>query len=54
MEIKELIKDCKTLNEIIRTINVNYDLDKKLGITADVIVKAQIEKVIAICGIKKR
>jgi len=54
MEIRELIKDCKSLNEIISNINREYDLDKKLGITADAIVKAQIEKVIQICGIKKR
>ena len=54
MEIKDLIKNCKSLNEIIYTINREYDLDKKLGITAAAIVKAQIEKVIQICGIKKR
>jgi len=35
MEIKDLIKDCKSLNEIISSINREYDLDKKLGITAD-------------------
>jgi hypothetical protein len=53
-DIREIVKDCNTLNEIMREVNKNYDLDKKLGVIAGPMVKSYISKVIQICDIKKR
>lgn len=54
MEIKEIVKNCNSLNEIFREIDRHYDLDKKLGVVSGSVVKSYIQKVIEICKIEPR
>jgi len=53
-DIREIVKNCNTLNEIMKQINIEFDLDKKLGTISGSMVKSYIAKVIEICDIKKR
>jgi hypothetical protein len=53
-DLRNIVKDCNTLNEIIKEVNKSYDLDKKLGLVSGQMVKSYIAKVIEICQIEKR
>ncbi len=30
-DLREIVKDCNTLNEVIKEVNKSYDIDKKKG-----------------------
>jgi len=52
--LKGLVKENKSLKDIIDTMNRYYDLDKPLGIMSKSIVVNSLEKVIKICNLKER
>ena len=54
MDLTNLLKECKSLKEIIETMNRYYDLDKNLGVMSKSIVINSMKKVIKICDLKER
>jgi len=54
MDLKAKLKQCNTLNEVIRTVDQEYDLDKPLGPMAKMVVTNGIEKLLITINAKKR
>ncbi|MAJ74148.1 hypothetical protein CMK13_14180 [Candidatus Poribacteria bacterium] len=52
--MKEQLKNCNNLNDIIKVVNKFYDLDQKLGTVSETVVKSAIQNVINTCRIKER
>lgn len=52
--MKEQLKNCNNLNDIIKVVNKFYDLDQKLGAVSESVVKSAIQNVINTCRIKER
>lgn len=53
-DLKGLVKENKSLKDIIDTMNRYYNLDQPLGIMSKSIVINSLEKVIKICNLKER
>mgnify|MGYP001282407746 CR=1 FL=1 len=53
-ELNKALKEAKSFNEIVKTVNIFYDLDKPLGIASKSMITGSINTIIKVINAQER